>query len=156
MMMRHLLATLMLILAIATPALALQPGEALDDPALEARAREISKELRCLVCQNQSIDDSDAELAADLRHLVRDRLQEGDSDAQVLDYIVARYGEFVLLRPPFELATLLLWFTPFAVIVLGGGALYLAQRRRRDEMAPQTLDLDEKSRVSALLDENRK
>lgn len=154
--MRHLLATLMLILAIATPALALQPGEALDDPALEARAREISKELRCLVCQNQSIDDSDAELAADLRHLVRDRLQEGDSDAQVLDYIVARYGEFVLLRPPFELATLLLWFTPFAVIVLGGGALYLAQRRRRDEMAPQTLDLDEKSRVSALLDENRK
>lgn len=154
--MRHLLATLMLILAIATPALALQPGEALDDPALEARAREISKELRCLVCQNQSIDDSDAELAADLRHLVRDRLQAGDSDAQVLDYIVARYGEFVLLRPPFELATLLLWFTPFAVIVLGGGALYLAQRRRRDEIAPQTLDLDEKSRVSALLDENRK
>lgn len=155
-MMRHLLATLMLFLAIATPALALQPGEALDDPALEARAREISKELRCLVCQNQSIDDSDAELAADLRHLVRDRLQAGDSDAQVLDYIVARYGEFVLLRPPFEPATLLLWFTPFAVIVLGGAAIYFAQRRRRDEMAPQTLDLDEKSRVSALLDENRK
>jgi cytochrome c-type biogenesis protein CcmH len=143
----------LLLLALSTPAFAVQPGEKLDDPALEARARTISKELRCLVCQNQSIDDSDADLAADLRRLVRDRLTAGDSDAEVIDYIVARYGEFVLLRPRFEPATLLLWLSPFAVIILGGAGLLLVLRRRRGEMTPQALDLEEKSRIAALLRE---
>lgn len=151
--MRARLLSLLLLLALSTPAFAVQPGEKLDDPALEARARTISKELRCLVCQNQSIDDSDADLAADLRRLVRDRLTAGDSDTEVIDYIVARYGEFVLLRPPFEPATLLLWLSPFAVIVLGGAGLLLVLRRRRGEMTPQALDLEEKSRIAALLRE---
>jgi cytochrome c-type biogenesis protein CcmH len=153
MMMRARLLPLLLLLALSTPAFAVQPGEKLDDPALEARARTISKELRCLVCQNQSIDDSDADLAADLRRLVRDRLTAGDSDAEVIDYIVARYGEFVLLRPRFEPATLLLWLSPFAVIILGGAGLLLVLRRRRGEMTPQALDLEEKSRIAALLRE---
>lgn len=153
MTMRARLLPLLLLLALSTPAFAVQPGEKLDDPALEARARTISKELRCLVCQNQSIDDSDADLAADLRRLVRDRLTAGDSDTEVIDYIVARYGEFVLLRPPFEPATLLLWLSPFAVIVLGGAGLLLVLRRRRGEMTPQALDLEEKSRIAALLRE---
>ena len=104
------LALIALLIALAAPAaLAVQPDEILTDPALEARARNLSRELRCMVCQNQSIDDSDAPLARDLRLLVRERLTEGDSDSQVLDFLVARYGEFVLLKPPFELHTLLLW-----------------------------------------------
>ena len=102
------------------PAHAVEPGEMLKDPALEARARQISQELRCLVCQNQSIDDSNAELARDLRVLVRERLAAGDSDAAVLAFVEARYGEFVLLRPPFKPHTLLLWLTP--VLLLAGTA----------------------------------
>src|SRR5689334_19066804 len=113
-------------------ALAVQPDEILTDPALEGRARALSKELRCMVCQNQSIDDSDAPLARDLRLLVRERLKEGDSDRQVIDFLVARFGEFVLLKPRLSWHTALLWFGPAAV--LGGGALTLVlivRRRRR-------------------------
>jgi cytochrome c-type biogenesis protein CcmH len=116
-------------------ALAVQPDEILQDPALEGRARSLSKELRCMVCQNQSIDDSDAPLARDLRLLVRERLKEGDSDRQVIDFLVARYGEFVLLKPRLALHTALLWFGPPAL--LGGGALVLLiMARRRSKRGP--------------------
>jgi cytochrome c-type biogenesis protein CcmH len=111
-----------------TPAHAVDPDEMLKDPALEARARHISQELRCLVCQNQSIDDSNAELARDLRLLVRQRLAAGDSDAAVLAFVEARYGEFVLLRPPFKPHTLLLWLTP--VLLLAGTAFALIRLAR--------------------------
>jgi cytochrome c-type biogenesis protein CcmH len=120
-----------LVLAVHAPAHAVQPDEVLTDPALEERARELSKELRCMVCQNQSIDDSDAPLARDLRLLVRERLQAGDSDAQVLDFLVARYGEFVLLRPRFNAHTALLWLMPLIVLLIGGAALVFAWRRYR-------------------------
>ena len=152
--MRRLLLSLIMLVALAAPALAVNPGEELPDPALEARARVISKELRCLVCQNQSIDDSDADLAADLRKLVRERLVAGDSDQQVLDYIVARYGDFVLLRPPFISETALLWLSPFGVVVFGGLGLWLAFRRRHAAPVVQALDSDEQSRLSSILDEN--
>lgn len=157
--MRNLLLVFSFLLTISGAAMAVNPGEQLADPALEARARTISKELRCLVCQNQSIDDSDADLAQDLRMLVRERLMAGDSDQQVLDYITARYGDFVLLRPPFETATWLLWLAPFAVILIGGGAIILAIRRNRAGTAPhaasQALDSEEQSRLEKILDESR-
>ncbi len=115
---------------IATlPANAVNPDEVLKDPALEARARELSIKLRCLVCQNQSIDDSDADLAKDLRLLVRERLTAGDSDIQVLDYLVARYGEFVLLSPRISSKTYLLWGTPIFLLMLGGLVLIISQRK---------------------------
>ena len=133
-------------------ALAVQPGEILADPKMEERAREISAELRCLVCQNQSIDDSDAALARDLRMLVRERLKAGDSDTQVRDYLVARYGDFILLKPPFKMETLLLWLTPFAVLLAGAAALLAFTRRRPVEAATvQSLSETEKSRLQALL-----
>ncbi len=118
-------------------ALAVQPDEMLADPALEARARALSKELRCMVCQNQSIDDSDAPLARDLRLLVRERLQAGDSDQQVLDFLVARYGEFVLLKPRFAWHTALLWLVPAVVFVIGGAGAgrWSSRRYRRRETA---------------------
>src|SRR5262245_8566132 len=111
-------------------ALAVQPDEIMPDPALEGRARALSKELRCMVYQNQSIDDSDAPLARDLRILVRERLKEGDSDRQVIDFLVARYGEFVLLKPRLALHTALLWFGPPALLCGGALALVLIARRR--------------------------
>lgn len=115
----------------AVPAAAVQPDEILKDPALEKRARAISADLRCMVCQNQSIDDSDAPLAKDLRVLVRERLVAGDSNAAVKDFLVARYGQFVLLNPRFEWETALLWVTPFAVLGIGAGVLVLGALRRR-------------------------
>lgn len=122
------------ILATA-PAIAALPGEMLADPALEARARALSRELRCMVCQNQAIDDSDAPLARDLRVLVRERISAGDSDRQVLDFLVSRYGEFVLLTPRFGWHTALLWGAP-VVFLIGGGLFVLSQTRRRRTASP--------------------
>ncbi|KWT68952.1 Cytochrome c heme lyase subunit CcmL [Hyphomicrobium sulfonivorans] len=122
-------------LLLATSAMAVQPDEILADPALEARARAISAELRCLVCQNQSIDDSNAPLARDLRVLVRERLQTGETDAQVLQFIEDRYGEFVLLRPPLNMSTLLLWLAPILALVLAVWTTARAWRRRQDQIA---------------------
>jgi len=132
----------------AMPAFAVLPGEALPDPVLEARARSLSHELRCMVCQNQSIDLSDAELARDLRVLVRERLVAGDSDEEVLDFIVARYGEFVLLKPRLSLRNALLWGTPVALLLIGGGVMVFAGRSRRKTeatalTAQETAALDE-------------
>ncbi|MFM2043581.1 MAG: cytochrome C-type biosis protein CcmH [Pseudomonadota bacterium] len=146
---------LFLALMLAGPAGAVLPDEKLADPALEARAREISKELRCLVCQNESIDASNAPLARDLRLLVRERLVAGDSDDQALAHIHARYGDFVLLRPPVKPETWPLWFGPGLILVVAaaGSALYL-QRRRRDvaSAVPTALTAEEEVRLAALLD----
>jgi len=128
--MRQIVFALLALLLLASPAAhAVQPDEIMSDPAKEARARELSRELRCMVCQNQSIDDSDAPLARDLRILVRERLTAGDSDVQVLDFLVKRYGEFVLLRPRLEWHTALLWLTPLLVLVVGALAAFVAWRR---------------------------
>jgi cytochrome c-type biogenesis protein CcmH len=113
-----------------SPAWAVNPDEVLSDPVLEARAREISKGLRCLVCQNQSIDDSDADLAKDLRLIVRERLTAGDSDVQVMDYVVSRYGDYVLLKPPFKASTVVLWLGPAAIAGAGFLAVVMFFRRR--------------------------
>ncbi len=147
-----------LFLSLAAPAFAVQPDEVLKDPAMEARAREISKELRCLVCQNQSIDDSNAPLARDLRVLVRERLVAGDDDTGVLGYITARYGDYVLLRPPFKASTYVLWIGPVIVLLLGGlgAALFLRGRNRAvtagDTEAPLTPE--ERARLDKLLRED--
>jgi len=131
---------------------AVEPGEMLKDPVLEARARALGRELRCLVCQNQSIDDSAAPLAHDLRVLVRERLTAGDSDRQVIDFVARRYGNFVLLKPPLEPSTWLLWFGPFAALIIGGAALLLYARRRPTAVAAP-LSPEEQTRLAALLDE---
>ena len=132
---------------------AVEPAERLADPALEARARALSQELRCLVCQNQSIDESNADLAHDLRVVLRQRLAAGDTDRQVLDYVVARYGVFVLLDPPFAPATYLLWLTP-PVLVLGAGTfLVLRARRRRPDPKLPALSEEERARAALLLGE---
>lgn len=137
------------------PALAVQPDEVMSDPAKEARARALSRELRCMVCQNQSIDDSDAPLARDLRLLVRERIGAGDSDTQVLDFLVARYGQFVLLRPRASGRTLLLWLVPPLVLLGGGFAVWLAVRRRRDSAEPVTpLSPAEQRRLNEALGED--
>ena len=125
-------------LAGAAPAIAVTPDEILPDPQLEARARSLSHELRCMVCQNQSIDDSDAPLAHDLRVLVRERLQAGDSDDKVLEFLTARYGEFVLLKPRFGIGTAVLWLTPVAVLLAGMAGLIVLARRRRHNFAVGT------------------
>lgn len=136
-------------LVAASAAQAVQPDEVLRDPALEARARTLSAELRCLVCQNQSIDDSDAELARDLRVLVRERLVAGDTDAQVIAFVVARYGEFVLLRPRFSVRNALLWATPPVLLV--AGAAFLVLRRRSQAAGRTALSEDEQARLDAIL-----
>jgi len=122
---------LFLSLWLPTASLAVRPDEMLKDPALEARARHLSEELRCMVCQNQSIDDSEAPLAHDLRVLVRQRLEAGDTDRQVLDYLVSRYGDFVLLKPPFKADTLLLWGLPPLALIAGIAALVIMARKRK-------------------------
>ena len=136
-------------------ALALQPNEVLKDPALEARARALSKDIRCLVCQNQSIDDSNADLARDLRVLVRERLQKGDSDPEILDFLVKRYGDFVLLKPPVKVSTYLLWYGPIGIFILGVIGLIVFFRNRRMVPARTTagLSADEEKRIAALLDD---
>ena len=140
-----------LLIAAASPAHAVRPDEMLADPALEARAREISRELRCLVCRNQSIDDSDADLAHDLRVLVRERLKSGDSNDQTIGFIRARYGNFVLLRPPFAIGTALLWGGPLLVLLLGAFAVARLYRRRDVPVPP--LSAEERQRLSAVLKE---
>ena len=139
-------------LSLIAPLAAYQPDEVLKDPALEARARDLSQELRCLVCQNQSIDDSDAPLARDLRILVRDRLKAGDSDAAVKDFVVARYGEFVLLKPTFGLHTFLLWALPF--LLLAAGILLIYNKRSvqtASNAQPKALSAEEKAKLDKLL-----
>jgi cytochrome c-type biogenesis protein CcmH len=143
----------LLVLLAPTVALAVTPDEMLKDPALEARARNLSQELRCMVCQNQDIDDSAAELAHDLRVLVRDRLKAGDSDQQVLDFLVARYGEFVLLRPRFELHTLLLWGLPPLALIAGMAGLFVAMRRRKAQATEvPALSAAEQRRLTTLVE----
>ena len=132
---RQALAAFVLILAFAAPAAAVNPDEVLDDPALEARARTLSLEFRCLVCQNQSIDDSNAELARDLRLLVRERLVQGDSDQDVIEYVVSRYGEFVLLKPRFSMQTVLLWGAPVAIFLIGATVMLVSSRGRDNSVA---------------------
>ena len=146
-------ATALLLLALtAAGAWAIQPNEVLADPALETRAREIGKELRCLVCQNQSIDDSDADLARDLRVLVRERLQAGDSDGQVIDYLVSRYGDFVLLRPPLKPATYVLWFGPVLILACAFIAVIFFYRRsaRHGAEAHAPLNRSDEERLAHL------
>jgi cytochrome c-type biogenesis protein CcmH len=152
---------LLSLLLIGTPAFAVQPDEVLADSALEARARALSKELRCMVCQNQSIDDSDAPLARDLRLLVRERLAAGDSDAKVIDFLTARYGEFVLLKPRFGAGTALLWLAPLIALAAGGVGVVFALRRRRAEpesadAAEPVLTAAERARVTELLGQAEK
>jgi len=148
--MRTILAAMLFLLALTLPGhAALDPAEMLEDPAAEARARAISKELRCMVCQNQSIDDSDAELARDLRAVVRDRIRAGDSDEEVFDFVVARYGDFVLMTPPFTPATWLLWLAPGLVLIIGGGVALLVLRRARGR-AETRLTPEEEARLAAL------
>ena len=148
MTVKSVLAAAALLISTSGATLAVAPDEVLNNPALESRARAISGELRCLVCQNQSIDDSDAPLARDLRILVRDRLKAGDSDPEVRAFVVQRYGEFVLLRPGLGAHTLLLWIGPLAILLLGAGGLAWSRRRRpaRAEL-PLTADEEERIRV---------
>ena len=158
---RALFLTLLLALSFVVPqALAVEPSEVLDDPVLEARAREISKDLRCVVCQNQDIDSSNADLARDMRVLVRDRLLAGDSNKQVLDYMVSRYGDFVLLDPPLKTSTYALWYGPGLIVVLGlfGVVMFFRRRSESDpdarvatEAPPVALSDDEQKRFKKIL-----
>lgn len=140
-------------LLLTGPSLAVNPDEVLPDAALESRAREISTVLRCLVCQNQSIDDSDAELAKDLRVLVRERLTAGDSDDETIDYIVARYGEYVLLKPRLGFHTLILWFSPVLVLLIGVSVLWFRRRPQTAKLGSALSD-DEEKALNDLLDRN--
>lgn len=146
---------LMLALLLPIELAAIQPDEILDDPVLEARAREITRELRCVVCQSESIDDSNAEIARDLRLLVRERLVAGDTNPQVLDYVVARYGEFVLFRPPFTWGNAALWLSGPVFLLLGGGLAFVFIRRRARAPAPHRPPLSEaeRARLKALTEE---
>jgi cytochrome c-type biogenesis protein CcmH len=156
MIMRRSAAVAMLGLLTLAPALAVTPSEMLKDPGMEARARALSAGLRCMVCQNQSIDDSDADLAHDIRVLLRERIAAGDSDAAVINFLVARYGDFVLLKPPLNAETVLLWAIPFATLALGGVAIVTASRRRRKmATAPADLTEEEQRRLDRLLTDDQ-
>jgi cytochrome c-type biogenesis protein CcmH len=157
--MRKLIAISLVLLTTAlaaSAARAVQPDEIMSDPVKESRARDLSRELRCMVCQNQSIDDSEAPLARDLRLLVRERIAAGDSDAQVINFLVARYGEFVLLKPRLELHTLLLWLLPPMALAGGGLALWMHSRRRAksaaaEDLSPSRLTAEEEARLERLM-----
>ena len=156
-MRRLRLAMAIVVLLQPAPSSAVQPDEILPDATLEERARNLSRELRCMVCQNQSIDDSDAPLARDLRLLVRERLTAGDSDKQVLDFLTARYGDFVLLNPPLNMKTFLLWVLPAGLLVIGGIVLMVAMRRRdgtvlESGLPVSPLTAEEEGKIAKLLD----
>jgi len=152
--MRRLLIALLVVVSFVSQALAVNPDEVLDDPVLEQRARDLSIEIRCLVCQNQSIDDSDAELARDLRILVREKLTEGLTDRQVLDFLVERYGEFVLLKPPFNSRTILLWGLPILVLLIGAFVAWktFGNARRQRVTGEVQLNKEEQEKLSKILD----
>jgi cytochrome c-type biogenesis protein CcmH len=150
-MKRIFAAVFVVTVMVLSAAHAVQPDEVMADPAKEARARSLSRELRCMVCQNQSIDDSEAPLARDLRLLVRERIAAGDSDAKVIDFLVARYGEFVLLKPRFERQTWLLWLISPLALAGGGLVLWIQARRRPKGGAMAPLSPDEEARVAALV-----
>jgi cytochrome c-type biogenesis protein CcmH len=153
-MWRHAFIVLFVALLASGPSQAVQPDEILKDSVLESRARNLSRELRCMVCQNQSIDDSEAPLARDLRLLVRERLTKGDTDQQVLDFLVSRYGNFVLLRPPLEWHTILLWGLPPAALIAGLIGLMIKVRRQRPTASgTEALSQNEKRRLSTLVDD---
>jgi cytochrome c-type biogenesis protein CcmH len=153
---RKLFASLLVSALLIQPALAVMPDEMLDDPRLESRARELSKELRCVVCQNESIDSSNADIAQQMRVVVRERLVAGDSDQEVKDYLQARYGDYVLMKPPVKPETWLLWYGPGIVLVLGGigAAVYLLRRPKGAEPAAE-LSAAERKRLQKLLDEEK-
>lgn len=154
-MMRFFLVLALAWLVMLPPAAdaALRPDELLEDPELEARARALGRELRCVVCQNQSIDDSNADLAQDFRRIVRERVMAGETDAEIRQYMVDRYGEFVLLKPPITAGTIILWAGPFAVLLLGAGIAFTTMRRRRDAAEPDDLSPEERQRLARLLDQ---
>ena len=142
---------LLLLMLFAFPTWAVEPSERLPDLALESRARDIGRELRCVVCQNQSIDDSAAEVARDMRRAVRERLVAGDKDEQVFAYMVVRYGDYVLLKPPFKAGTWVLWLGGPIVLIVAGGLLLIAARRRKPIPPPEPLSDEEQRRLDALL-----
>ena len=148
--MRRALLLAAIMAALASPAAAVNPDEQLRDPALEARAAKLSRELRCVVCQNQTIDDSDAPLARDLRIILRERLAAGDTDAEAKAYLVARYGDFVLLNPPMKASTIALWFGPLAALALGGAGVFFYLRARKPGDSGQ-LDAAQEAELAQLL-----
>ena len=143
----------LIFLTLSVPAFAVNPDEILEDAELEARARVISADLRCLVCQNQSIDDSDADLARDLRVLVRNRLVEGDTNKEVIDYVVSRYGDFVLLKPSFSAKNLFLWIAPALFLLIGGLLAFVKLRNPDHEKVSAPLSSDEKDKLKQILDQ---
>jgi cytochrome c-type biogenesis protein CcmH len=142
------------ILLAPLTARAVQPDEIMTDPKLEARARALSAQLRCMVCQNESIDESNADLARDLRVLIRERLKAGDSDDQIRAFLVSRYGDFILLKPPFKFETWLLWGAPFLVLLVGGYVMVVARRRQQRPAAPDNLTESERAKLEAMLGED--
>lgn len=153
--MRRVTLAILAAIALSTAALAVEPDEMLADPTLEARARALSQDLRCMVCQNESIDESNAPLARDIRILVRERIEAGDSDAEVRDFLVARYGEFILLEPRFRPGTALLWGLPLLILLIAGVKIVVTVARRR-ETKPAPLTAQERRRLDALLGGNKK
>lgn len=154
--MRRPVPVLVALLALAAPAFAADPSEMLKDPVLEKRAENLGHNLRCLVCQSESIEDSNADLARDLRVIVRERINMGETDAQVMEFVVDRYGDYVLLKPPFKLSTLVLWLGPFAFLLAGVAAAVAFYRRRAGAPAqPAPLTAEEKRRLDALLKDGK-
>ncbi len=153
--MRWLLLALMVAFATLPAHAAVSPDEMLPDPQLEARARDLEKGLRCLVCQNQSIDDSDAPLAHDIRTLVRQQIEEGRTDQEIVGYLVSRYGDFILLKPPVNGATWALWFGPLLLLLLGSGLLIAFVRRRSPDAEPELSEAEQERLVELLTDEGR-